>query len=98
MKGMVRPVAVVVPDSAVLEPQVITPPPNRFTHVVTERQPYSVSEKPGGPPAGDLPAGAKVVLIARGRGDACRVIDRKGRYIQTSFRGLRPLRYSAKGQ
>ena len=40
---------------------------------------------------GVLPAGAKVVLMVRGRGDVCRIIDRRGRYVATSCKGLEPL-------
>jgi len=35
-----------------------------------------------------VPAGAKVVLMVRGRGDVCRVIDRRGRYVAISCKGL----------
>jgi hypothetical protein len=31
------------------------------------------------------------VLMVQGRGDLCRVIDRRGRYVSTSCKGLRPL-------
>ena len=39
MKGMLRPAQIVMPASA-LEPEadVVSPPPNRFTHVVRVRQ------------------------------------------------------------
>ena len=92
MKGMVRPAQAVVPASA-LEPEadVVSPPPNRFTHVVRSRQPFYVGSVLRGEAAGVLPAGAKVVLMVRGRGDVCRVIDRRGRYVVTSCKGLEPL-------
>ena len=92
MKGMLRPAQTVMPASA-LEPgaDVVSPPPNRFTHVVQARQPFYVGSVLRGEASGSLPAGAKVVLMVRGRGDVCRVIDRRGRYVTTSFKGLRPL-------
>ena len=92
MKGMLRPAQVVVPASA-LEPEVgtVSPPPNRFTHVVRSRQPFYAGSVLGGEAAGLLPAGAKVVLMVRGRGDVCRIIDRRGRYVATSCKGLEPL-------
>jgi len=92
MKGMLRPAQTVMPASA-LEPEadMVSPPPNRFTHVVRERQPFYVGSVLRGEASGSLPAGAKVVLMVRGRGDVCRVIDRRGRYVTTSFKGLRPL-------
>jgi hypothetical protein len=92
MKGMLRPAQTVVPGSA-LEPEAVTvaPPPNRFTHTVQVRQPYYVGSVLRGEPGGTLAAGAKVVLMVRGKGDVCRVIDRRGRYVTTSCKGLRPL-------
>jgi len=92
MKGMLRPAQIVMPASA-LEPgaDVVSPPPNRFTHVVRVRQPFYVGSVLRGEAGGTLAAGAKVVLMVRGRGDVCRVIDRRGRYVTTSFKGLRPL-------
>jgi len=92
MKGMLRPAQTVMPASAVdPEADIVSPPPNRFTHVVRERQPFYVGSVLRGEASGSLPAGAKVVLMVRGTGDVCRVIDRRGRYVTTSFKGLRPL-------
>jgi len=92
MKGMLRPAQAVVPASA-LEPEVdtVSPPPNRFTHAVRSRQPFYAGTVLKGEAAGVLPAGAKVVLMVRGRGDVCRVIDRRGRYVATSCKGLEPI-------
>ena len=92
MKGMLRPAQTVMPSSEV-EPtaDVVAPPPNRFTHVVRARQPFYVGSVLRGETGGTLSAGAKVVLMVRGKGDVCRVIDRRGRYVTTSFKGLRPL-------
>jgi hypothetical protein len=92
MKGMLRPAQTVMPASALVpEPVVVSPPPNRFTHAVRAKQPFFAGSTPTGEPAGTLPAGAKVVLMVRGTGDVARVIDRRGRYVTTSFKGLRPL-------
>jgi hypothetical protein len=92
MKGMLRPAQTVMPASALAtEPVVVTPPPNRFTHAVRARQPFFAGDTLTGEPAGTLPSGAKVVLMIRGTGDVARVIDRRGRYVATSFKGLRPL-------
>jgi hypothetical protein len=90
MKGMLRPAQTVMPDSA-LEPDTVSPPPNRFTHVVRSRQPFFIGPARDGEPGGTLAAGAKVVLMVRGKGDACRVIDRRGRYVTISCKALRPL-------
>ena len=92
MKGMLRPAQTVMPASALTsEPVVVSPPPNRFTHVVRARQPFFAGATTTGEHAGELPTGAKVVLMVRGTGDRARVIDRRGRYVTTSFKGLRPL-------
>ena len=92
MKGVLRPAQTVMPDSALTsEPVVVSPPPNRFTHAVRAKQAYYTGATLAGDPAGTLPAGAKVVLMVRGKGDAARVIDRRGRYLTTSFKGLEPL-------
>ena len=92
MKGMLRPAQTVMPDSALAsEPVVVSPPPNRFTHAVRAKQPFFAGPASAGAPAGTLAAGAKVVLMVRGTGDLARVIDRRGRYVTTSFKGLRPL-------
>jgi hypothetical protein len=92
MKGVLRPAQTVLPDSALgSEPAVVVPPPNRFTHAVRAKQPFFAGTALTGEPAGTLPAGTKVVLMVRGKGDVARVIDRRGRYLTTSFKGLRPL-------
>ena len=90
MKGMLRPAQVVMPDSA-LAAGTVSPPPNRFTHALRSRQPFFAGAALGGEPAGTLAAGAKVVLMVRGKGDLCRVIDRRGRYVAVSCKALLPL-------
>ena len=92
MKGMLRPAQIVMPSSA-LEPKadMVSPAPNRFTHVVRARQPFYVGSVLTGESGGTLPAGARVVLMVRGRGDVARVIVRRGRYVTTSFQGLKRL-------
>jgi hypothetical protein len=92
MKGFLRPAQIVLPTSALTsEPVVVSPPPNRFTHAVRAKQPFYAAGSIEGEPAGTFPAGAKVVLMVRDKGDVARVIDRRGRYVTTSFKGLTPL-------
>jgi hypothetical protein len=92
MKGMLRPAQIVMPSSALTsEPVVVSPPPNRFTHVVRAKQPFFAGATLAGQAAGTLATGARVVLMVRGTGDLARVIDRRGRYVATSFTGLRRL-------
>ncbi len=89
MKGMRRPAMVVVPRSALMPaPNHVRPAPNRFTHEVRVRQPFTYGDTASAPPAGELDTGAKVVLMVRHRGDACRVVDALGRYVRTRFSGL----------
>lgn len=89
---MRRPAMRVVPAAAVLPAERwVQPPPNRFTHAVVAAQPFTFGDDAGAPHAGAFAPGAKVVLLVRHRGDACRVIDARGRYVRTAFSGLRPL-------
>jgi len=88
------PASALEPEADLASPEVsptVSPPPNRFTHVVRARQPFYVGETATDEPGGTLAAGAKVVLMVRGKGDTCRVIDRRGRYVLTSCKGLKPL-------
>lgn len=81
-----------MPASALApEVTVVTPPPNRFTHVVRARQAFYSGSAASEEPTGTLSAGAKVVLMVRGKGDTCRVIDKRGRYVLTSCKGLAPM-------
>jgi hypothetical protein len=93
MKGFVRPPATVLPASAqVPAANLISPPPNQFTHELTRSQPFYFS----GPeqavaPEGELPAGTKVVLLVHDGGSYCRVADGRGLYIAIEYEGLRKL-------
>ena len=66
MKGMLRPAQTVMPASA-LEPEadVVSPPPNRFTHAVRARQPFYA-----GPRCGR--AGRHAARRRQGRADGAR--------------------------
>ena len=89
---MRRPAMVVVPRSALVPGRShVRPAPNRFTHEVRARQPFTYGDTAACPADGHLEAGTNVVLMVRHRGDACRVIDRLGRYVRTGFSGLRPV-------
>ena len=91
-EGFIRPEAKVLPKESLVPPEsLIHPPPNRFTHEVRRRQPFSYGDTAAAPADGELERGAKVVLLVRHRGDACRVVDAQGRYVRTAFSGLRPL-------
>lgn len=92
MKGMRRPAMVVMPRSALVPAGChVRPAPNRFTHETRAVQPFTYGETARSRPDGAFAAGAKVVLLVRHRGDACRVVDALGRYVRTSYAGLKPL-------
>jgi hypothetical protein len=92
MRGMRRPRAKVAPRSALVPAGChIRPAPNRFTHLVGAPQVFTFGDTAASPIDGELPAGAKVVLMVRHRGDACRVVDGLGRYVRTAYSGLRRL-------
>jgi len=83
----------VLPESALVpDKNIISPPPNQFTHEVNELQPFYFSDvQEGGAPNGQIEAGTRVVLLVHDGGDYCRVADGRGLYVQTRFGGLRKL-------
>lgn len=94
MKNVFKPKAVVLPDeSLVPDENIISPPPNRFTHRLNESQPYYFGgAQQGAPPNGEFPAGAKVVLMRRdGESPYCRVADGQGLYAEIEFGSLEKL-------
>lgn len=92
MEGFIRPDAVVLPESAVVpDKNIITPAPNQFTHELTRPQPfYFGGAQQGRPPDGELPEGAKVVLLLHDGGSYCRVADRRGLYVEVAYDSLLP--------
>ena len=93
MKGFVRPEAIVLASNAeVPERNLLSPPPNQFTHGLTRSQPFYFQEfQQASPPDGELSAGAKVVLLVYDGGDTCRVADERGLYVATAYGGLKKL-------
>jgi hypothetical protein len=93
MEGMIRPEAVVLPDSArVPAANLIAPPPNQFTHELTRAQPYYFTGgQQGTPPDGEFPAGTKVVLLRHDGGAYCRVVDGRGLYVEVGCDSLKKL-------
>jgi len=90
---MMRPKAIVLPESAqVPDRNLLQPPPNQFTHEVKAEQPYYyIGPHQAAPPEGKFPAGTKVVLLTHDGGLVCRVADARGLCVATAFGGLRPL-------
>ena len=92
MKGIVRPEAIVLPESAlVLDRQLISPAPNQFTHELARAQPFHLAgAAPGAPPGGELPAGTRVLLVHDG-GARCHVLDGRGLYVEIDADALSKL-------
>ena len=93
MKGFVRPKATILDEHALVPGEnLITPAPNQFTHELPHAQPYYFTgAQQGRPPDGELPAGAKVVLLAYDGGSYCRVADERGLYVELEYQSLKRL-------
>jgi hypothetical protein len=93
MKGFTRPPSVILPDNAVVpERNVIVPPPNQFTHVLTRPQPFQfASAQQAAVPDGVFPAGTKVVLLVHDDGPDCWVADGRGLYVLIAYESLETL-------
>lgn len=93
MKGMLRPKASVLPESALVpDHNLVVPPPNQFTHQIRSSQPYFYQDpNPSDKPDGEFVAGTKVILVRREGESICRVIDERGLYVATASEGLEPL-------
>lgn len=76
-----------VPDK-----NIIRPAPNQYTHELTRAQPfYFDGAQQGRQPDGELPAGAKVVLLFHDGGAYCHVADGRGLYVEVEYDALRRL-------
>jgi hypothetical protein len=92
MEGFVRPESIVLPEGALVpSPNVISPPPNQFTHEALRDLPYYFAERDERPPDGTLPVGTAINLLRREGEQRCRVVDGRGLYVSVDADGLRPL-------
>ena len=92
MDHVLRPKAVVLPDSAMVPERNLKPPPTQFTHEVIAEQPYYfIGPQQAAPPEGMFAAGTKVKLHAHDGGPVCQVVDARGLCVATACSGLRPL-------
>ena len=90
MEGFTRPQAEVLDEGSLIpDGNLISPPPNQFTHVVEHAQPFYYGR--GRKPDGEFPAGTLVVLMAYDGGARCRVADGRGLYVETKYAGLKKL-------
>jgi hypothetical protein len=92
MEKIIRPDAVVLGDGALIpDGNLISPPPNQFTHELTVDQPFYYSKvRDDQAPNGEFAAGTKIVLLVD-NGQYCRVVDKQGLYVDTLSAGLRHL-------
>jgi hypothetical protein len=93
---MLRPEPVVLGEEALVpDRNVIEPPPNRFTHVLTNDEPYRFDRPEHRREAdGVLAAGTPVALLVDGP-ERCRVVDGRGLYVEVSRASLRELPQSS---
>ena len=93
MKGFVRPTFVVMPENSIVPNEnLITPPPNQFTHRLMRRVPfYFTAPQQGRPADGELPEGAPVVLLVHDGGSYCRVADETGLYVVVEYDSLQKI-------
>jgi hypothetical protein len=71
---------------------IIQPPPNQFTHELTQNEPYYfIDPQQGTPPDGTFSSGTKVVLMLYNRGNYCRVADGEGIYAFIAYHSLKQL-------
>jgi hypothetical protein len=91
MEGFKKTYPVVMPgESLVPSRYLISPAPNQFTHALARSQRYAFDES-NHAPAGELPEGAKVVLMVHDGGSRCRVVDDQGRYVEVDYDSLKKL-------
>jgi hypothetical protein len=70
----------------------IQPPPNQFTHELTQDESYFfVGPHQGTPPDGTFSRGTQVVLIRYDGGSYCGVADGEGVYAVTAYDSLKQL-------
>jgi len=90
MKGMKRPAAVVLPDTAAVPMRNIRPAPSRFTHEVVAPAEFWFDDAGKKAPDGTLRDGAQVAVQSRG-GEYAWVTDDRGLYVQVKVDSLVPL-------
>jgi hypothetical protein len=92
MARVLRPEPVVLGESAVVPAEnLIRPPPDQFTHVLTRAAPFTFGGRRRRAD-GEFPAGTPVVLLVHDGGPRCRVADGRGLYVEIDFDALKKLR------
>jgi hypothetical protein len=89
-EGFLRPrFEILGEESLVPDANLVRPAPDRFTHELVRPEPYSYGADEG--PAGQLPAGTRVVLMEDDGSGRCRVVDGRGLYVEVARDSLRKL-------
>jgi hypothetical protein len=89
MKGFTRPDAAILEESAIIPKEnLVSPAPTHFTHQL--KQPEAYYYKRGKKPAGEFPAGTKVLLLEKD-GNHCRVVDEQGLSVEVAGDSLKEL-------
>jgi hypothetical protein len=91
--GFTRPEVSILDENAIVpDKNLIVPAPDQFTHEVVQSAPFFYGDADsGGSPAGELPAGTRVVLLVHDGGKRCRVADGRGLYVEIDYKHLRKL-------
>lgn len=93
--GVLRPTAeVLAADALVPAANVVQPPPDQFSHVLTRDEPYRFGTDPTATPDGELQRGTPVLVVVND-GHHARVIDGRGLYVQVRSESLRARRRGA---
>lgn len=93
--GVLRPTAdVLAADALVPAANVVQPPPDQFSHVLTRDEPYRFGSDPTASPDGELQRGTPVLVVVDD-GHHARVIDERGLYVQVRSGSLRSRRRGA---
>lgn len=93
MEQFIRPKAEILPEGSLIpDENMISPPPNQFTHQLTDSQPfYYTGAMQASPSDGEFPKGTKVVLLRYDGGSYCRVADDRGVYAEIEYESLEKL-------
>ncbi|MEK6335678.1 MAG: hypothetical protein AABM67_12065 [Acidobacteriota bacterium] len=93
MKGFTRPKAEVLAEDVIVpDKNIISPPPNQFTHKLRQDEHYYYDDPQQGKPANrKFEKGTKVVLLRHDGGSYCRVSDGRGLYVAITYDSLTPL-------
>jgi hypothetical protein len=93
MEGFTRPEYKILEERDIVpDENLISPPPNQFTHELTSSQPfYFTGAQQAAPPDGKFPEGTRVVLLVYDGGTYCRVADGQGLYVEVQYDSLSKL-------